>query len=257
MTDEFQNMLFERDEHIAKITFNRPPLNVLNLETMVEVNAALDNLKDDTKLKVLIFKANGKAFSAGVDVADHTEDKVEEMIRVFHGIFQKMIGIKAPIVALVDGAALGGGCEIASFCDIVLASERSKFGQPEIKVGVFPPIAAIMFPRFMNLKKALELNLTGDTISAAEAQNLGLVNSVFPSETFQEDAQGVIDRLTQNSSVVLQLTKEAILEAYGKDYDTAVSKVENIYLNNLMKTHDANEGLTAFMEKRKPKWKNE
>ncbi len=257
MTDEFQSILFERDEHVARIIFNKPPLNVLDLNMMKEINTALDDLKDDTKLKVLILTANGKAFSAGVDVADHTEDKAEEMIRVFHGIFERMLGIKAPIVAIVDGAALGGGCEVAAFCDMVLASERSKFGQPEIKVGVFPPIAAVMFPRFMNLKKVLELNLTGDTISAAEAQKLGLVNTVFPVDSFQEEAQGVIDRLTQNSSVVLQLTKEAILEAYGKDYDTAVSRAENIYLNKLMKTHDANEGLTAFMEKRKPNWKNE
>jgi cyclohexa-1,5-dienecarbonyl-CoA hydratase len=257
MTDEFQSILFERGKHVAKITFNKPPLNVLDLKMMKEINSALEDLKNDTKLKVLIFGANGKAFSAGVDVADHTEDKAEEMIRVFHGIFQNMMSIKAPIVALVDGAALGGGCEVAAFCDIVLASERSKFGQPEIKVGVFPPIAAVMFPRIMNLKKALELNLIGDTISASEAQTLGLVNSVFPVDTFLEEAQAVINRITNNSSVVLQLTKEAILGAYGKDYDTAVSKAENIYLNKLMKTHDANEGLTAFMEKRKPNWKNE
>jgi cyclohexa-1,5-dienecarbonyl-CoA hydratase len=257
MTQEYQSILFERDEHVAKITFNKPPLNVLDLKMMKEINSSLEGLLGDTKLKALVITANGKAFSAGVDVADHTEDKAEEMIRVFHGIFQKMMGIKAPIVAMVDGAALGGGCEIAAFCDIVLASDRSKFGQPEIKVGVFPPIAAVMFPRFMNLKKALELNLIGDTISAGEAKDLGLVNSVFPSDSFSEEAQGVLDKITQNSSVVLQLTKEAILEAYGKDYNQAISKAENIYLNKLMKTHDANEGLTAFMEKRKPNWKNE
>ena len=230
---------------------------MLDIKMMEEINSALEDLRDDTKLKVVIFKSEGKAFSAGVDVADHTQDKVEAMIGTFHKIFENMKNIKAPIVALVHGAALGGGCELAVFCDIVLASDRSKFGQPEIKVGVFGPIAAITFPRFMNLKKALELNLTGDTISASEAQDLGLVNAVFPWDNFQEEAQKVIDKLTANSSVVLQLTKEAILEAYGKDYDTAISKVENIYLNKLMKTHDANEGLTAFMEKRKPNWKNE
>jgi cyclohexa-1,5-dienecarbonyl-CoA hydratase len=230
---------------------------VLDIKMMEEINSALEGLVNDTKLKVLIFRAEGKAFSAGVDVADHTQDKVHDMISTFHKIFENMKNIKAPIVAMVSGAALGGGCELAVSCDIVLASDRSKFGQPEIKVGVFPPIAAVMFPRFMNLKKALELNLTGDTISANEAKDLGLVNAVFPSDTFQEEAQGTIDKLTANSSVVLQLTKEAILEAYGKDYNQAVAKAENIYLNKLMKTHDANEGLSAFMEKRKPNWKNE
>jgi cyclohexa-1,5-dienecarbonyl-CoA hydratase len=257
MSKDLKNIIYKRDEHTATITFNKAPLNVLNLEMMGEINSVLEELKDDTKLKVVIIKAEGKAFSAGVDVADHTRDKVQDMIGTFHKIFENMRNIKAPIVALVNGAALGGGCELAVFCDIVLASDRSKFGQPEIKVGVFPPIAAVMFPRFMNLKKALELNLTGDTIDAAEAMRLGLVNSVYPADSFEEKAQEVINRLTSNSSVVLQLTKEAILEGYGKDYNTAVSKAENIYLNKLMKTHDANEGLSAFMEKRKPEWKNE
>jgi cyclohexa-1,5-dienecarbonyl-CoA hydratase len=192
-----------------------------------------------------------------VDVADHTQDKVQDMIGTFHRIFENMRNIKAPIVALVHGAALGGGCEIAVFCDIVLASDRAKFGQPEIKVGVFGPIATITFPRFMNLKKTMELNLTGDTINASEAKDLGLVNAVFPTDEFQIEAKGMIDRLTASSSVVLQLTKEAIVKAYDKDYDTAISKVEDIYLNKLMKTQDANEGLAAFMEKRKPNWKNE
>lgn len=257
MSRDLKYIKFERDEHTATITFNKPPLNVLDMNMMGEINSVLEELSDDTKLKAVIFKAEGKAFSAGVDVADHTDEKAKEMIRTFHKIFENMLNIKAPIVALVNGAALGGGCELAVFCDMVLASDRSKFGQPEIKVGVFPPIAAVMFPRFMNLKKALELNLIGDTIDAAEAKRLGLVNSVYPADSFEEEAQGVIDRLTSNSSVVLQLTKEAILEGYGKDYNTAVSKAENIYLHKLMKTHDANEGLSAFMEKRKPNWKNE
>jgi cyclohexa-1,5-dienecarbonyl-CoA hydratase len=257
MSNDLKNIIFERGEHTATITFNKPPLNVLDIKMMEEINSVLEELTDDTKLKAVIFKAEGKAFSAGVDVADHTDEKAGEMIRTFHKIFENMLNIKAPIVALVNGAALGGGCELAVFCDIVLASDRSKFGQPEIKVGVFPPIAAVIFPRFMNLKKALELNLTGDTIDAAEAMRLGLVNSVYPTDSFEEEAQKVINRLTSNSSVVLQLTKEAILEGYGKDYNTAVSKAENIYLNKLMKTHDANEGLLAFMEKRKPNWKNE
>ncbi len=254
---EFKNIEFERDEHTAKITLNRPPLNVLNIEMMREISTALEGLKDDRKLKVVIFKAEGKAFSAGVDVSDHTGKKTEEMIHVFHKIFFKMTKIKAPTIALVNGAALGGGCELAIFCDIVLASDRSKFGQPEIKVGVFAPIAAVTFPWFMNFRKTLELLLTGDTISANEAKDLGLINAVFPAEKFEEEANRFLEKITSSSSVVLQLTKEAIDEAFGEDYHTGVAKVENIYLNKLMNTHDANEGLKAFLEKRKPEWKNE
>ncbi|UCE37520.1 MAG: enoyl-CoA hydratase/isomerase family protein [Thermoplasmata archaeon] len=257
MVNQYKNIQFEKDEHVAKITLNRPPLNVLNIEMMREINSVLEGLEDDKKLKAVIFQAEGKAFSAGVDVSDHTNDKVEEMIHVFHMIFFHMTKIKAPTVALVNGPALGGGCELAVFCDMVLASDSSKFGQPEIKVGVFPPIAAVMFPWYTNLKKAMELLMTGETISASEAKEIGLVNAVYPMETFEEDAKGFIEKLTSQSSVVLQLTKEAIDEAYGENYHIAVAKVENVYMNKLMNTHDANEGLKAFLEKRKPEWKNE
>ncbi|UCF07790.1 MAG: enoyl-CoA hydratase/isomerase family protein [Thermoplasmata archaeon] len=257
MADEFKTIRFEKDEHVATITLNRPPLNVLNIEMMRELNTVLEGLKEDHKLKVVIFRAEGKAFSAGVDVSDHTEEKVEEMIHIFHQIFFNMTHIKAPFVALVEGAALGGGCELATFCDIVLASEKSKFGQPEIKVGVFPPIATVMFPRFVGQKKALELLLTGDTVSAQEAREMGLINAVFPVETFQDGADKFIEKLSGLSSVVLQLTKQGFYESFGEEYHQGVATVENIYLNSLMKTHDANEGLKAFLEKRNPEWKNE
>lgn len=256
MAGNYKNIVFERDEHTATIILNRPPLNVLNIEMMREINLALRGLKDDTKLKVLIFRAEGKAFSAGVDVADHTGKKAEEMIHVFHKIFFKLTKIKAPTIALVNGAALGGGCELAIFCDIVLASDEAKFGQPEIKVGVLAPIAAVTFPWYTNFKKSMELLLTGDTISANEAKEIGLVNAVYPTEKFEEEVKAFIEKLKSNSSVVLQLTKQAVDEAYGEDYHTGVAKVENLYLNKLMNTHDANEGLKAFLEKRKPEWKN-
>lgn len=257
MADEFRNIKFEKDEHVAKITLNRPPLNVLNIEMMEEINVALEALKWDTKLKVLIFKGEGKAFSAGVDVEEHAGNKAEEMIHVFHQIFFNLTRIKAPTIALVNGSALGGGCELAVFCDIVLASDKSKFGQPEIKVGVLAPIAAVIFPWSMNFRKTMELLLTGDTMTANEAKKLGLVNAVFPAEEFEEKTKEFIEKITSNSSVVLQLTKMAVDEAFGENYHTGVAQVENIYLNKLMNTYDANEGIKAFLEKRKPVWKNE
>jgi len=257
MAEKFRHIKFEKDEHVAKITLNRPPLNVLNIEMMREINIALEALKYDIKLTVLIFTAEGNTFCAGVDVADHTGGKAEEMIHVFHQLFFNLTRIKAPTIALVNGAALGGGCELAIFCDIVLASDKSKFGQPEIKVGVFAPIAAVVFPWSMNFRKTMELLLTGDTFSAEEAKELGLVNAVFPAEKFEEEAKGFIEKITSNSSVVLQLTKMAVDEAFGENYHTGVAQVENIYLNKLMNTYDANEGLKAFLEKRKPVWKNE
>ena len=171
---DYKTIVVEERDMIGRITFNSPPLNILNIEMMKEINHALRNFRGKT-LKVLILNANGKAFSAGVDVSDHTKEKVAEMIHVFHEIFTNLHNINAPTVALVNGAALGGGCEVATFCDIVIASEKSKFGQPEIIVGVFPPVAAAIFPKLMWSKKALELMLTGETLCVNEAKEKGLI----------------------------------------------------------------------------------
>jgi len=252
----YKTILIEEKDMIGRITFNSPPLNVLNIEMMKEINQAIKEFHGK-KLKVLILNANGKAFSAGVDVSDHTKEKVKEMIQIFHEIFTNLLKINAPTVALVNGAALGGGCEVATFCDIVIASEKSKFGQPEIMVGVFPPVAAAIFPKLMWSKKALELMLTGEILRANEAKELGLVNHIFPVENFEADAERFItEKLANNSAVVLQLTKRAFIEGATQNYGEAIKKIEDIYLNELMKTSDANEGLSAFLEKRQPVWKN-
>ncbi len=254
---EYKSIVVREKDGIGRITFNRPPVNILDIAMMKEINHALRDFQERT-LKALIIDAEGKAFSAGVDVSDHTAEKVGEMIRVFHEIFTNLLKIKAPTVALVKGAALGGGCEVALFCDMVIASERAKFGQPEIKVGVLPPVAAAIFPRLIGSKKALELLLTGETIRANEAKELGLVNHVLPVENFEEEAERFItEKLASNSAVVLQLTKKAFLEGATKNYPEAIREIEDIYLNELMKTKDANEGLAAFMEKRQPVWKDE
>jgi cyclohexa-1,5-dienecarbonyl-CoA hydratase len=254
---DYKTIIVEEKDMIGRITFNSPPLNVLNIEMMKEINQAIKELQGK-KLKVLILNANGKAFSAGVDVSDHTKEKVKGMIQIFHDIFTNLLKIKAPTVALVNGAALGGGCEVATFCDIVIASEKSKFGQPEIMVGVFPPVAAAIFPKLMWSKKALELMLTGEIIRANEAKELGLVNHILPVEDFEVQAEKFItEKLANNSAVILQLTKRAFIEGATHNYSESIKKIEDIYLNELMKTCDANEGLTAFLEKRPPVWKNE
>ena len=254
---DYKTIVVEEKDMIGRITFNNPPLNILNIEMMKEINNAVKDFQK-RNLKVLILNANGKAFSAGVDVSDHTKEKVKGMIQVFHDIFTNLHKINSPTVALVNGAALGGGCEVATFCDIVIASEKSKFGQPEIMVGVFPPVAAAIFPKLMWSKKALELMLTGETIRANEAKELGLVNQILPVENFEAEAEKFItEKLASNSAVVLQLTKKAFMEGASQNYSESIKKIEDIYLNELMKTNDANEGLAAFLEKRQPVWKNE
>ena len=252
----YEHIRLDREGGVATLTLAKPPLNVLDIAMMEEMVEAIAELEGDTALKVLVIRAEGKAFSAGVDISDHTADRVEEMIRVFHDIFHHMTHIHAPIVAVVDGAALGGGCEVVLFSDIVLASERSKFGQPEIQVGVFPPLAAVMLPHLTGRQKALELVLTGAVIKAGEAHRIGIVNQVFPVEGFDEAVEGYLAQLAGLSAPVLQLTKRAVVDSMGKPFTDAMRVVEDIYLGDLMETADANEGLASFMEKRKSVWKD-
>ena len=253
---EYKNIIVNITSGIGEIIFNRPPLNVLNIEMMKEINDALKVFASNHELKVITITGSGKAFSVGVDVSEHTKEKVREMISVFHEIFHNLNEISVPTIAVVNGAALGGGCEVAIFCDLVIASERAKFGQPEIKVGVFPPIAAVMFPRLMDQKKALELILTGDVITAEEAKALGLVNQILPADGFEDKKNEFINKFTSLSGAVLKLTKKSVYQTIGLNYPEAIKSVEDVYLNELMVTNDANEGLQAFLEKREPIWKN-
>jgi cyclohexa-1,5-dienecarbonyl-CoA hydratase len=188
-------------------------------------------------------------------VKDHTPDRVDEMVEVFHRIFRLMWSLEIPTVAAVNGAALGGGCELVTFCDMVVASERATFGQPEIQVGVYPPVAVVMFPRLMPYMKAMELLLTGGVVDAREAERLGIVNKVVPEESFEAEVARFLEKLTSLSSVVLRLTKRATLQGLNLSFEKALALSEELYLNQLMGTEDAVEGLQAFMEKRKPVWK--
>ena len=242
----------EKNNNIARVVMNKPPLNVLDIAMMEELDAALKSLKGDHASKVVVIAAQGKAFSAGVDIADHTPDKVERMIHVFHGIFHTMWSLEQPIVAAVQGAALGGGCEVAIACDFIVASEKAKFAQPEIKVGVFAPIATLLLPRLIGRMHANELLLTGEAIDARQAERIGLVNMVAPLESFEEQLNAFVGKLTALSGVVLKMSKRAITLGLEQGLDA----IEKYYLNDLMQTQDAVEGLNAFMEKRSPVWKN-
>ncbi len=253
----FKHIQTELKDGVAYLTLNRAPLNVLNIEMMEEIDTYLEELKKEKTLKLLVIQAVGKAFSAGVDVGEHLGDLVYKMIEVFHKIFRLMDQLKVPSIAVVNGSALGGGCELALYCDMVIATERAKFGQPEIQVGVFPPIAALILPRMIGRKKALELILSGDVISAQEALNLGLVNKIVPEASLAQEVNSFIEKFTKLSGIILKLTKEAALAGLNDDVDKGLKVIEKIYLDKAMKTHDAIEGLKAFLEKRKPTWKDE
>lgn len=239
----------------ATIVLNRPPLNILDLASLRELNLVLENLPAPPEVRQLIFTGAGtRAFSAGVDVKDHLGDRVEEMLETFHRVFRTLWAGEWITVAAVRGHCLGGGMELATFCDFVVATDTAQFAQPEIKLGCFPPVAAVTFPALIGSKRALELLLTGRSLSGAEACALGLVTRVVPEAELEAATQHLLAELNQLSPVVQALTKKVLWRAQGFDFERGLKLSEAIYLHSLMKTHDAQEGLQAFLEKRAPVW---
>lgn len=243
-------------ERVASITMNREPLNVLHNPMMTEFNALLESILSGDDLSAVVIGATGKVFSAGVDVSDHSSDKVGDMIHHFHGIFRKLASTDALTIAAVQGAALGGGCELACFCDIVLASERAKFGQPEVQVGVFPPVAACVLPMQVGIKKAIELNALGQTIDAKEAYRIGMVNAVYPVDSFEENVKEYLDGIRKLSCPIVRMAKQATCMTSREQALAQLDKTEALYLGELMAVEDAHEGIAAFLEKRRPNWKH-
>ena len=256
--DPYQHIKFNIDDRVARITFARPPLNIFNIALMREIGGALASLTQQREIVAIVFAAEkgSRAFSAGVAVEEHLPDTVYQMLDSFHGIFRQLEQLARPTVALVEGSALGGGCELIAACDIVIASERARFGQPEIKLGVVPPVAALMLPRIIGDKRARELILTGELIDGAEAARIGLVNHLVPDGQVDQKAAELLGKLRELSATALEMTRRALDMGQGRTLEAALKEIEDIYLHELMKTSDAAEGINAFMEKRKPVWRN-
>jgi cyclohexa-1,5-dienecarbonyl-CoA hydratase len=254
----YEHIRFSVEDRVGRIKFARGPLNVLNIAMMREVGAALEECAKSREMVAVVFEAaeGSRAFSAGVAVEEHAAETIYQMLEAFHDIFRALEAMAKPTVAVVDGAALGGGCELAAACDIVVASERARFGQPEIKLGVFPPVAAIILPRVVGEKRARELVLTGELIDAPEALRLGLASYGVNSAQLEQKTQEVLNRLRELSAVSLEATRRALDAGRGFSFSETLARVERLYLEELMKTEDAAEGLRAFTEKRKPAWRN-
>ncbi|MFC1893000.1 enoyl-CoA hydratase/isomerase family protein [Chloroflexota bacterium] len=251
----YTSILLEKKDGAARIIINKPPLNILNIETIEEMGQALVELRADDEVKVVVVTAAGnRAFSAGVEVADHLGDKLPKMVEVFNRLFISLVEVDKPTIAVVNGLALGGGCEVIAGCDMAIASEKAQFGQPEIKLGVYPPPASVLFPRLMGQKKAFELILSGDSIDAREAERIGLINKVVPEQELESAADEFIRRFTANSGLVLSQARRAIYRNLDLEFHKAM-EVTGIDSEAVMAGENSVEGLTAFVEKRKPVWK--
>lgn len=246
---------WEREGSLGRLVLDRPPVNVLDIATMVAANECLRAAAQDPGIKVLVITGAGRAFSAGVDVADHTAERVESMLSAFHQLVARVMSLKVPVVALVQGAALGGGCELALACDLILARSDAKLGFPEIKLAVFPPVAAALLPRMVGRQVALDLILSGRILSGEEAARLGLVAHAWPADDFPVRAGACVNELLQLSGPALRLAKRAVDEGLNLSLTDALTRAERIYSRDVMALDDAREGLASFMEKRSPVWK--
>jgi len=258
MANTYNYITFTLEERVARVTLARPPLNILNIAMMQEINKALEDCSAERDLAGIVFAASAdcRAFSAGVSVAEHAPETIFQMLDSFHAIFRNLEQLGRPSVAVVNGPALGGGCELITFCDFVIASDQARFGQPEIKLGVFPPVAAILLPRVIGDRRARELMLTGEIIEAPEALALGLVNRVVPAAELESETSRLLNTLRGLSATALEHAKRAIDLGRGRSLDAALKEIEDMYLQELMKTQDAAEGINAFSEKRKATWQH-
>lgn len=238
----------------TRLTLARPPLNVLNIAMLSEINGYLETLVGRQDLCALVIDAEGKVFSSGVDVPEHQKGTVDVMIGTFHDTFRLMHRLPMPTVASVHGGAYGGAMELAIFCDIILAADDLKIGVPEIKLGVFPPLAVAHLAQIVGAKKAAELIFTGSVLGADEALRIGLINHVYPAADFRTAVDQFVDKLSGLSAFSLRCVKRAFRLANQVEFERELKEAETVYLRDLMAGHDPTEGLTAFMEKRAPVW---
>lgn len=239
----------------AQISLDHAPLNVIDIAMMEELAQALAEIESRPDVSAVVISGAGKGFSAGVDVGAHTPDKVGEMLQKFHAVIRALVGSRKVTIAAVHGHCLGGGAELAMVCDIVYTAENAQWGFPEIKLGCYPPVAATGLAALVGQKQASELILTGRTISGTEAALIGLANQALAGDQLESAVAGCINRLKQLSPAALAVTKKAIYAWDSMHFDKGLAKAEKVYLDELMQTADAQEGIRAFLQKRTPTWK--
>ena len=253
---ELKHLKYEMTDAVARITLDRPKFNMMNIEMMDELNGLFEALLREDDLKCIVLYAEGKHFCTGVEVADHKPDKVGDMIATFNRIFELSEQIEVPIIASVQGYCLGGGMELAIACDVIVAAQSAQFGQPEIKVGFFPPYAAMRLPQLVGPARAIEICTTGKFYSAADAQQMGMVGYVSEDDRLGETTAEIVKEIQTNSPLIIRLNKQAVRRHLGMDFKTALAGVSDLFLNTLMKTEDTLEGIASYEEQRKPVWKN-
>ena len=250
----FERLAIHLDAPVVRISLSNPPLNIIDLAMMEELTTVLNEIQSQSSISTIVFRGAGKCFSAGVDVAAHARETVSSMLAKFHTVVRALVSTRKVTIAGVDGHCLGGGAELAMVCDLVYTTDHAKWGFPEIQLGCFPPVAATALAALIGQKRAADLILSGRTISGAEAARLGLAIAAVPDgqlASVVDQCAGEIGRL---SPAALAVTKKAMYAWDAMHFDKGLARAEKIYLEELVETVDAQEGIRAFLEKRPPNW---
>ncbi len=249
---------YSRENQVVRVTLSAPKGNVLDAAMMSELQSAFEEFKVHQELKLILFTGSGDHFSFGASVAEHTREKAPAMLAQFHGLFYSLIELSIPTAAVVSGQCLGGGLELALVCNFLFVDQTARLGQPEISLGVFPPPASLILPMRIGQTKADDLLLTGRSVTGQEAVALGLATQLFESRAAM--AEGIESWLSTHimpkSASSLRFAVRAARHSFNENLRERLKKLEQIYLDNLMATHDANEGIASFLERRAPAWKN-
>jgi cyclohexa-1,5-dienecarbonyl-CoA hydratase len=256
MTDDAALVRFKAKDGVAFITLNSPPLNILSMAMMDELTLALEQARADRALLAVVISAEGRAFSAGADIGEHRPEQAPGMIASFGRLFALLGTIELPLVMAVDGPALGGGFELALMADMLLATKRSTFGQPEIRLGFFAPVGVTALPARVGMQRAIEITCTGRTYTAEEMAEMGLVRRVVAPEQLAAALETVLADLRRASPMIMRMNVRVLRQSLGQPFEVACPAAERIFLDELMVTEDVREGIASFYEKRRPAWKN-
>ncbi len=241
---------------LATVTFSNPPVNVLDRARIAGLEERIRETSRRREIKLIALAARGPDFCAGTDIRQHRKGEIEDLLHVFHSLIRLLLTLEVPTVALVQGRALGGGAELALACDFVFAETTASFGFPEIRLGVFPPVASVLLERRVGRTKAADLILCGAAISAEAAERRCLINALVNPGDLINALDTIRERLEPFSSSTLRLAKRALSQGASGDVLSALASVERTYLHDLMRTEDAHEGIAAFLEKRDPVWRD-
>ncbi len=252
---DFSTIRLELEPPLAHISLSRPPVNVIDLNMMDELLAALERIEGLGEISTLILAGSEKAFSAGVDVKAHVPERVHEMLSKFHSVIRALSAARKITIAAVRGSCLGGGAELALMCDMVYTAQESTWGFPEIRLACFPPVAAAALGQIVGQKRAAELIFTGRTFNGSEAAAMGLANAAVADAELDSAVNDAARRLAQLSPAALALAKRAFYAWDAMHFDKGLARAEKVYFEELMHTEDAREGIQSFIEKRPPVWK--